>query len=716
MNVVKRLIPYATVLSVWAVCFAHDDTLGARFVQPDGANATDCLDHDVPCQTIQYALAQAEPGNTVKVGAGIYDMSGVPPESFLFGTIKAAGGYKEADHFGHSDPDANKTIIYGVDPQYRQAVMRQGFKWAADQAAAQAGQTDDSPARALQATQLAVTACMQGFAGQFPCRNVDFQAQIPLNSFSRQPISASNLWGFVDLNDNREYAVIGLSNGTAIVEVTNPSSPREVALISGNNSSWREVKIYQYRDAAANRYRAYAYISTEAVGSGVQVLDLSGLPNTASLAATLMDTSSQHTLYISNIDYGTNVALPGEEAFLYVAGSNQNLGSWRVYSLANPAQPQLITAAPLGTQYMHDSTSLYITDNRTTQCDQGHNPCQVLVDFNENSVDLWDVTNKTAPVKLSSTTYPSVQYTHSGWPSADQRFVFFHDELEEIRRGLNTQIYTMDIGDLRAPSIVTSYQGPNTTTDHNGYTRGNFYYVSHYRRGLVVFDVSNPNQLREVAAFDTFLSPAADAAGTDGAWGVYPFLPSGTVLISDISNGLFVLKPNVEGLANSVGRLSFIGTNTRVSEGTGSATVRVQRNAGYAGAVTIQYSTSDDTATAGSDYTAQTGSLSWAAGDVTEKSITLQLNNDSQDEADEAIKVTLSNPTGGATIEGAVTFLVTVTNDDGTAPPSNGGGGGGGALGVDLLALLAVCFAAQRRWRRAWRIPGAGMHASCCGL
>jgi choice-of-anchor B domain-containing protein len=193
---------------------------------------------------------------------------------------------------------------------------------------------------------------------------------------------------------------------------------------------------------------------------------------------------------------------------------------------------------------MHDSTSMLITDNRTTQCAAAHNPCEVLVDFNETTVDLWDVTDKAAPVRLSSTGYGSATYTHSGWPSSDNRYIIVHDELDELRRGINTQIYTLDIADLRAPSIVTSYTGGTTTTDHNGYTIGNRYYVSHYKRGLVLFDSTNPRALTEIGSFDTYLSPAANSAGTDGAWGVYPFLPSGTLLVSDIENGMFLLKRN----------------------------------------------------------------------------------------------------------------------------------------------------------------------------
>jgi len=187
---------------------------------------------------------------------------------------------------------------------------------------------------------------------------------------------------------------------------------------------------------------------------------------------------------------------------------------------------------------------MLITDNRTTQCANAHNPCEVLVDFNETSVDLWDVTDKSTPARLSTTTYPTASYVHSGWPTADQRYIIVHDELDELRRGLNTQIYTLDVGDLRTPNLVTSYIGGNSATDHNGYTIGNRYYVSHYKRGLVIFDVSNPQALSEIGSFDTYLSPSANTAGTDGAWGVYPFLPSGTLLVSDIENGLFLLRKN----------------------------------------------------------------------------------------------------------------------------------------------------------------------------
>ena len=539
---------------------------------------------------------------------------------------------------------------------------------------------------------------MQGVAGQFPCSNVDFEAQIALNQFSTQPTSAANVWGFVDLNDMREYAVIGLRNGTAVIDVTDPASPSEVGTVPGNASLWREVKIYQYYDAGTSRYRAYAYIATEAPNSGIQVLDLSGLPTSVQLWTTLRDTSSQHTLYVSNIDYATNLAVPGRQAYLYVAGSNLNGGAWRKYSLSVPSEPQFLARPPDGTQYMHDSTGLYITDNRTTQCDQAHNPCEVLADFNENTVDLWDVTEQ--PALLSATPYSGARYTHSGWPSEDQRFLFFHDELEEIRDGLSTSIYTLDLGDLRAPIVSASYHGNTTTTDHNGYTKGNRYYVSHYRRGLVIFDAANPTQLREIGSFDTFLAPAADVAGTDGAWGVYPFLPSGTVVVSDITNGLFVLKDNTAALEQSAGRLGFVATALSAPETAGTASIRVQRSGGSAGAVSVDYATADGTATAGVDYAPASGTLAWAAGDVSERTLLVSLLDDALAESAETITLTLSNSSGGATLDGVGSVDFTITDNDAPAPRIiAGGGGGGGALDWLLLTLLATLAGSGRRRR-----------------
>ncbi|HET7609847.1 MAG TPA: hypothetical protein VFL84_14295, partial [Gammaproteobacteria bacterium] len=185
----------ALVLALLAVAGSaaanHDESVGARFVQPGGIDAGTCLDHHAPCVSIQYALAQAEPGNTVKVGAGIFDLSGVDPETFVHGPVHATGGYGDADHYFESRPLQVQSIIVGVDARYRNALAARGFYWAESVAAAKRNEISFAAGTALQQTQAAAAQCVQGMAGQFPCRNLDFQSQVALAQFSSRPVSAA---------------------------------------------------------------------------------------------------------------------------------------------------------------------------------------------------------------------------------------------------------------------------------------------------------------------------------------------------------------------------------------------------------------------------------------------------------------------------------------------------------------------------------------------
>jgi choice-of-anchor B domain-containing protein len=234
------------------------------------------------------------------------------------------------------------------------------------------------------------------------------------------------------------------------------------------------------------------------------------------------------------------VALPGLQPFLYIQGSNLSGGAFRTLDLSNPTAPAEVTAPPRRAQYAHDASSFVLRGARAAQCAAGHDPCEVYVDFNENTVDLWDTTDKAAPVQLSSTPYPGSGYTHSGWPTQDTLFLFIQDELDESSFGVNTQLRTLDISQLSAPFVSNIWTGPTAAIDHNGYVKGGAYYMSNYRRGLTILDIADPNDPQERAFFDTY--PGNDNAFFNGAWGVYPYLPSGTIVVSDIERGLFVLR------------------------------------------------------------------------------------------------------------------------------------------------------------------------------
>ena len=110
---------------------SHDESHGARFVQPGGVDAGNCLDHHAPCvlDSVRAGAGQARL-NTVKVGAGIYDLTGVDPESFIHGPVHATGGYGDADHYLESRPLDVQSIVTGVDARYRNALAVRGFYWS----------------------------------------------------------------------------------------------------------------------------------------------------------------------------------------------------------------------------------------------------------------------------------------------------------------------------------------------------------------------------------------------------------------------------------------------------------------------------------------------------------------------------------------------------------------------------------------------------------
>lgn len=111
------------------------------------------------------------------------------------------------------------------------------------------------------------------------------------------------------------------------------------------------------------------------------------------------------------------------------------------------------------------------------------------------------------------------------------------------------------------------------------------------------------------------------------------------------------------------GTLQLSSASYSVGEAGGTVTITALRPDGTSGGVTVDYATSDDTALAGSDYTAKTGRLSYGVG-VTSQSFTVPITSDTLDENDESFTVTLSNPTGGAVLGTPPSASVTINDDD----------------------------------------------------
>ena len=542
------------VLGLSATVYAHDGGFPFRYVAPNGVDSGGCHDPASPCRTILYAVDQAIPGDEIRVASGAYYFPYSELALLWSEVIPIRGGYSLDNAFTIQNPAAHPTYLIGLPQEYEALAKTQGFILIRDAKMIELGSagvvTGDSPAPFAEIAgqnPTAFTRCVNGFAETYPCQGVDLLSRIPLDQFSSEPTSANDIWGYVDLDDNREYALIGLRNGTAVVNISDPLNPVEVGVIPGPNTVWRDIKVFQFYNESQSRWDAYAYVVADLVNQGLQIIDLSQLPDSISLANTYSGFNRAHNIYLSDVDYTTGLTQSGSTAYAYILGSEHNLGGFRILDLSNPTAP-LETAAPVTAQYVHDATTFVITDARTVDCAMGHNPCELYVDFNENTVDIWDVTDKSQPYKISATPYGDSAYTHSGWWSADKMYIFIQDELDERYQENNTILRTLDISDLTTPFISRVWEGPTTAIDHNGFTKASHYYMSNYRRGLTILDVSDANQPNDIAFFDTF--PANDNANFNGAWGTYPYLPSGAILVSDIEGGLFVLRE--QGLAISL--------------------------------------------------------------------------------------------------------------------------------------------------------------------
>jgi len=146
--------------------------------------------------------------------------------------------------------------------------------------------------------------------------------------------------------------------------------------------------------------------------------------------------------------------------------------------------------------------------------------------------------------------------------------------------------------------------------------------------------------------------------------------PVGATISSPSSESLTIVD-NDQPLA---GAFAFSMSSYTMSESGGVATITVNRTGGSAGLTSVDYATSNGTATAGQDYTANSGTLTFAAGEVT-KTFDIAITNDLFSEPDETVNLTLSNPQGGATLGSPSAATLTITNDDGILPFDPNGDG-----------------------------------------
>lgn len=394
---------------------------------------------------------------------------------------------------------------------------------------AEIGQLADAqPTWNLQA--MAFQACVGGFAGPYPCNNVDLLSFLPHSSIGNSGGTGNDIWGWTDPLSGREYVVAGVSTGTSFIDITDPVNPIYLGKLPTHsvNSLWRGLKVY------AN----HAFIISEASGHGMQVFDLTRLRNVVSPPVTFTEDA-----HYNQLGRAHDMVLNEQSGFGYAVGSRegtQQCGSGlHMIDLHNPTAPVFAGCFAID-GYTHDAQCVIYAGPDTE-----HVGREICFASNEDTLTVVDVTDKENPAQLSRTGYTGNGYTHQGWLTEDSRYFLVDDELDETNFGHNTRTWIWDLVDLDLPQVIGSFFSTSTAIDHNQFIRGNFDFQANYRAGLRVLSLENvaSASLSQVGFFDIY--PANDSANFNGAWSVYPFFPSGTVVVNGIEQGVFVLRPNL---------------------------------------------------------------------------------------------------------------------------------------------------------------------------
>jgi len=362
-------------------------------------------------------------------------------------------------------------------------------------------------------------ACSGGQAAGYDCKDVDLLSHVPLGDFRSQ--GGNDIWGWTDPTTQREYAIIGLREGTGFVDVTNPTQPVIVAQMptATSSSTWRDIKVFNNR----------AYSVSEASGHGMQVFDLTRLRGRTSTPST----SDQPDYHVTNFGQSHNIIINEETGRAFVVGARSLCSGGLVIIDISDPEPRY-EGCFSADGYTHDAQCVIYNGP-----DVSYRGKEICFAYNEDTITIVDVSRGAggawrAPTQLSRLGYEGSRYTHQGWLDESHSFAYMNDELDEgpcCNGNTYTKTYIVNVTSLRSPSLDSIFRSTMISTDHNNYVVGDKLYQSNYVAGLRILQIQEDFKLEEVAYFVT-----------PSAWSVYPFFPSGNIIVSSIPGGLFVLQ------------------------------------------------------------------------------------------------------------------------------------------------------------------------------
>jgi len=379
--------------------------------------------------------------------------------------------------------------------------------------------------------------CQNGNAAGYPCSNVDLYSFVPLAALGSAG-DGNDVWGWTDAITHREYAIAGCTDGTSFVDVTDPLNPVVKGFLPTTTTKtiWRDMKVYKH----------YAYIVAESINHGMQVFDLHRLRNSPGFPVSNHTTGVIASVPIFKPDalyteFGSahNIVINEETGSVAAVGTKTCSGGLHLLSLADPLNPTF-SGCFSDDGYTHDAQCVVYKGP-----DEKYTNQEICFCYNEDTLTIVNIQDKEKPVMISSIGYEGSQYTHQGWLNLKQTHLIMNDELDEVStpelKG-HTRSMVWDVRDLSAPKLVNSFYSPETSIDHNLYLDENYAYESNYCAGLQVLSVKNIHrgELDRVAYFD--VAPDCSEVIFQGAWSVFPYFSSKTILVQSIERGLFVLK------------------------------------------------------------------------------------------------------------------------------------------------------------------------------
>jgi len=393
----------------------------------------------------------------------------------------------------------------------------------------------------------AQTPCVDGFAAGYPCNNVDLLSMVAPEEMwgtveDQFGLYLNDVWGWTDSETGKEYALVGLIDGTAFVDITDPVNPIFVGKLmehihnKANGPTGRDILHEESAWRSFKVYKNYVFVVSEQSHHGIQIFDLTKLRNVTNPPVEF----TEDTNY-SGVGNAHNVVINEESGFAYAVGVNTGEqcfgGGLHMINIQDPLNP-VFAGCFDNDGYTHDALCIIYRGP-----DADYYGKEICFASNEETVTIVDVSDKSNPIQISRTSYPDAGYTHQGWLTPDQRYFLTNDEFDELNTGNNTRTIMWDFLDLDNPVVIGDYFGPVEAIDHNLYTKGNLVFEANYLSGIRVINSSGIGQgtMEEVGFFDTH--PETNSAQFDGTWNVYPYFPSGNIVASDISKGLFVLRP-----------------------------------------------------------------------------------------------------------------------------------------------------------------------------